>query len=114
MDTKCSPGRLVLVLWVIVLASAGAGAQTRPQSATLRVTVRDPSGAVIPGAAVQLTRVDDNAGGEPGAPVMSDGQGVAQAGGLAPGRYLLEVTFPGFEPHQSRTCVFAPVTTGRK
>ncbi len=30
---------------------------------------------------------------------MSDGQGVAHASGLAPGRYRLEVTFPGFEPH---------------
>ena len=54
MDAKRSPARLVLVLWMIVLASGEAGAQTRPQSATLRVTVKDPSGAVIPGAAVQL------------------------------------------------------------
>jgi hypothetical protein len=63
------------------------------------VTVKDPSGAVIPAATVQLTRLDDSAGSVSVAPVMSDQQGVAHAAGLAPGRYRLEVTFPGFEPH---------------
>jgi hypothetical protein len=62
--------------------------QTRPQTGTLRVTVKDPSGAVIPGAAVQLTRTDDDAAAG-GASMLSEGQGVALATGLAPGRYLL-------------------------
>jgi hypothetical protein len=54
--------------------------QTRPQTGTLRVTVKDPSGAVIPGAAVQLTRTDDDdAAG--GASMLSEGQGVALATG---------------------------------
>jgi hypothetical protein len=54
--------------------------QTRPQTGTLRVTVKDPSGAVIPGAAVQLTRTDDDdAAG--GASMLSEGQGMALATG---------------------------------
>ena len=32
---------------------------------------------------------------------MTDGQGVAQASGLAPGRYGLEVRFPGFDPQHT-------------
>ena len=45
---------------MLALAVAAADAQTRPQQlGTVRVTVKDPSGAVIPGATVQLTRADD-------------------------------------------------------
>lgn len=101
MNARWSPIRLVLVLLMIVLASGGAGAQTRAQPATLRVTVKDPSGAVIPGAAVQVVRIDAGTAAEADAAVTSDGQGVAQASGLVPGHYRLEVSFPGFEPHQT-------------
>ena len=90
---------IALALWLLAVCAAAASAQPRPQVAALRVTVKDPSGAVIPGATVQLTRLDDPAGAVSAAPVMSDGQGVAHAAGLAPGRYRLEVAFPGFESH---------------
>jgi hypothetical protein len=110
MDVRRSQAGIALALWMLA-STAGPAAQTRPQTGTLRVTVKDPSGAVIPGAAVQLTPLraarygeqaradEENVAG--GASVLSDGQGVALATGLAPGRYLLEVTFPGFEPHQT-------------
>lgn len=110
MDVRRSQAAIALALWMLA-STAGAAAQARPQTGTLRVTVKDPSGAVIPGAAVQLTplraardggqaRTDDD-GAAGGASVVSDGQGVGHATGLVPGRYLLEVTFPGFEPHQT-------------
>ena len=104
MNVRRTQARMALGLWILALAVTAADAQTRPQQpGTVRVTVKDPSGAVIPGATVQLTRADDPAAAGSAAPTaaphMSDGQGVAHASGLAPGRYRLEVTFPGFEPH---------------
>ena len=83
---------------MLAAVAGGAAGQTRPQTGTLRVTVKDPSGAVIPAALVQLTRVD-NADAAPLPPMSSDGLGVASASGLAPGRYQLQVAFPGFETH---------------
>ena len=73
--------------------------QTRPQTGTLRVTVKDPSGAVIPGAAVQLTALDGQAAGTAVAQLRSDGEGSAVSPGVAPGKYRLDVSFEGFEPH---------------
>ncbi len=73
-----------------------AHAQQRPSSATLRIVVHDPSGAVIPGAVVQMVNADAATTVGP-LEVRSDGQGVAVAAGLEPGRYTISVSFPGFE-----------------
>jgi Carboxypeptidase regulatory-like domain len=85
----------VIALCALALDSA-ALAQQRPRSATLRIVVHDPSGAVIPGAVVQVVRADAAA---PASQIeaSSDGQGVAVAAGLEPGRYAVSVSFPGFE-----------------
>jgi hypothetical protein len=48
---------------------------------------------------VQLTPLEGPAEGVPAAAVMSDAQGVAVVTPLAPGRYRLDVSFAGFEPH---------------
>ena len=85
-----------LVALSVFALDSPAVAQQRSPSATLRIVVHDPSGAVIPGAVVYV------ASGE-GTSVMgpiettSDGQGVAVAAGLDPGRYTITVSFPGFE-----------------
>ena len=71
----------------------------RPQTANVRVVVKDPSGAVIPAASVRLTSIDGPGQGSPAAAVMSDAQGLAVVTALAPGRYRLDVEFAGFEPH---------------
>jgi hypothetical protein len=89
------------ILALLIAAALGAidapaGAQAQ-QTGTLRVVVRDPSGAVIPNAVVVLH------GSEPATrdvvvpPVTSDGQGVAIAPNVPAGRYAVSVTFPGFE-----------------
>ena len=70
----------------------GVGAQ-----ASLRVTVKDPSGAVVPGALVHVRGSEDRTAAVTRTDIASDGQGVATATGLTPGRYALEVSFPGFE-----------------
>jgi hypothetical protein len=66
------------------------------QTATLHGQVTDPSGAVIPGAAISLARGDS-----PGAaPIQTqsgaDGQYTLRA--LAPGSYSISVTASGFAP----------------
>ena len=73
----------------------------RPQTANVRVVVKDPSGAVIPAASVRLTSIDGPGEASPAAAVMSDAQGLAVVTALAPGRYRLDVEFAGFEPHVS-------------
>jgi hypothetical protein len=81
---------------MVTTVSAGSFAQNRPQTGTLRVIVKDPSGAVIPGASVQVSRTDRAL--EPAAvDLLSDGEGIATASALTPGRYAIVAGFPGFE-----------------
>jgi hypothetical protein len=80
-------GCLCLMLWPGV-----AIAQTPRADATLRVTVVDPSGAVIVGAQV---RVADS--------TLDTGlRGDAAFDTLAPGRYTIHVESPGFDPAELR------------
>ena len=88
--------RVVAAALVLVLPQAAA-AQARRQTATLQVVVKDPSGAVIPGAAVQIKGVEPDTEAIVRGDVLSDGQGVASTSELPPGRYSIEVSFPGFE-----------------
>jgi hypothetical protein len=85
-------------MWLLACSAVPALAQ-RPPAGTLRVIVKDPSGAVIPGAAVQLTALEGPAAGAALAQLLSDGQGSAVSTGVAPGKYRLDVGFEGFEPH---------------
>ncbi len=85
---------LLICLW-----PAGAAAQSR-SDATLRVTVVDPSGAVIVGAEVT---VKTNAPVSPSSAAASisnvtSGRGDAVFSALEPGRYSIHVESPGFEP----------------
>src|SRR5688500_3073155 len=67
------------------------------QTGTLRVVVKDPSGAVVPGAMVQIRGAEDRTAAIVRSDITSDGQGVATVADLKPGRYAAEVAFPGFE-----------------
>src|SRR5436190_6747351 len=80
----------------LVIAAPAAEAQ-RVQTGSLRVVVKDPSGGVIPGALVQLKGTEDRTASVMKNDLPSDGQGVASADDLVPGRYSLEVSFAGFE-----------------
>ena len=64
---------------------------------SLRIVVKDPSGAVIPGALVQVKGAEDRTASVVREDLASDGHGVAVASGLTPGRYAVAVSFPGFE-----------------
>lgn len=81
----------------LLLAATAAGAQGPVRTGTLRVIVQDPSGAVIPGALVQVRGAEPGTAGVVLSDLPSNGQGVATARNLPPGRYSLDVSFPGFE-----------------
>jgi hypothetical protein len=66
-------------------------------SGTLRVTVVDPSGAIIPGATVTVASADDGQSAAAIAPARTAETGVATISGLTPGRYTIQAEFPGFE-----------------
>ena len=98
----------VLALAAVAAGAVPAAAQTR-QTATLRVVVKDPSGAVIPSATVVIK------GAEPAnrdvliPELTSDGQGVATAAAIPAGRYSVTASFTGFE---SRTASDVRVRAG--
>jgi len=74
----------------LLLLFALVSQPSRP-GGVLKVVVKDPSGAVIPNATVQIKAEDGAA-----STATSDGQGVATAS-LPIGRYTITVGFPGFE-----------------
>ncbi|MBW8865961.1 MAG: TonB-dependent receptor [Acidobacteria bacterium] len=73
---------------LFVLVATAAGAQPRTD-ATLRVTVVDPSGAVIVGARVRVSPADVE--------IATGARGDAAVSKLTPGRYTIHVEAPGFE-----------------
>ena len=79
---------------------------------SLRIVVKDPSGAVIPGALVQVKGAEERTAAVTRTDIASDGQGVATAAGLTPGRYAVEVSFPGFETLVVPDVRVRPATTG--
>ena len=78
-----------LLAAAILLSASTVAAQTPPGTAALRVTVRDPSGAVIPNAIVTIVGPDTSA--------STDSKGVATIASVSPGRYSITVAFGGFE-----------------
>ena len=81
-----------LALLAVVVAAIPL---VRAQSFTGAIlgTIKDPSGAVMPGVTVSITNVATNMRSE----VLSDDQGAFIAPELQPGRYTLEATLPGFK-----------------
>jgi hypothetical protein len=77
-----------VLVWFVVLPLT-AFAQT---AATLRITVVDPSGAVIVGASVTVGTTS----------LQTGGRGEAVFTPLDPGRYTIHVESPGFEPYDAR------------
>ncbi len=94
--------RLVIrhILRPIILALAVpalAAAQTPAARGRLTITVSDPSGAIVPGAAVTLVPLEGAGKGVDVAPVKTAANGSAVFEGLVPGRYSITAEFAGFE-----------------
>jgi hypothetical protein len=74
-----------------------ARAQAQPPAGTLVVTIVDSTGAVLPGATVTVTGIEAANKGATIEPVKAEANGVATIPRLAPGRYMVQAEFAGFE-----------------
>ncbi len=90
----------ILGLAAAAVASAQTQATAQPAAtATLHGHVSDPSGALIPGAQVTVTTSAGTAAGS----ATADAGGAYEVHGLAPGGYIVNVSYEGFAPFQSQT-----------
>ena len=89
---------LVILIAGATLNLSGANLFAQPASGgSLRVTVVDQTGAVIVGATVTVAAADEATKTAAIAPVRTSDTGVAIVAALTPGRYTVQVEFPGFE-----------------
>ena len=121
-DAPASARRRILCLAAALLLCAvpvAAAAQTAApraaespatRAATLTGHLQDPTGAIIPGAKIELQRPD----GTVVSTVVSDSAGQFRIPQPVPGEYRLTIALPGFEPlaHSLRvtTAPLAPLT----
>jgi TonB-dependent receptor len=88
------------VLLTLTIAVFGLGfATAQGDRGTITGTVKDSSGAVLPGARVELQQKGPSA--------VSDGQGQFIISNLAPGSYTLTVSYVGFSPFSTTATVLA-------
>ena len=87
---------LILGAVVITAMPFSANAQTT-QRGRLTVTVADPSGAIIPGAAVSVIGLEEPAKSTPIPQAKTTDKGFATFEDLVVGRYSIRAEFPGFE-----------------
>src|SRR3712207_4580481 len=93
----------------LILTLAGAVASGQTGSGTIQGTVSDPTGAVIPGAAVTAT----NIGTGVQTPRSTTAAGLYVLAPLPPGQYNVQVTASGFQPQTfERITVDALATIG--
>jgi hypothetical protein len=89
VSTNLSGGRLLASLLVFCASLAG-----QESLSTIRGTVTDPSGAVVPGAVITVDELDTNIRVRTS---PSDSQGNFEMPGLKPGSYRLTATLAGFK-----------------
>src|SRR5215831_9846649 len=89
---------LLSILGCFGVAAPPADAQTAAATGILRITVVDPSSAVVPGATVTVKGIDDVTKAAAIDPATSGDGGIAVFAGLKPGRYSVIAELQGFEP----------------
>jgi hypothetical protein len=87
---------LAAALCTAAATSGPAFAQTA-QEGRLIVTVVDASGAIVPGATVTVSGLDDGSRAAAFPPLTSSDKGVATLERLLPGRYRVQAELQGFE-----------------
>jgi len=97
MRSRSGSTRAAIAAIGALLLAGSAGAQARPD-ASLRVTVADPSGAVIVGARVSVAPEPREGAAPAPASLETSNRGEALFRGLEPGRYTVRAEAPGFEP----------------
>src|SRR5262245_38337087 len=93
--------KILRVLFVALIASTWANAQS---TGTIRGTMTDDSGAVIPAATVTIAGNGAPRTGQ----TQADGSYIV--GGLAPGAYHVRVSFPGFATFDKQVTVAGGAT----
>src|ERR1700720_1262457 len=91
-----------LVLALCGLLPARPVSAQAPGEARLLLTVVDTTGGVLPGATVTVTGLEDATRAAVTQPTTTSAQGLATLAGLRPGRYSIQVEFPGFETANAR------------
>jgi iron complex outermembrane recepter protein len=86
--------RVSTVVAFLAVALLPAAAWAQANLGSISGTVRDSSGASIPGATVRVVSEDTGATVE----AVTDAQGTYRTADLTPGRYRLEATLDGFDP----------------
>ena len=86
----------IVISFVLLFCEANSAAQASRVGATLEGTVRDGSGAVIPGSKVTVR----NTLTSQSRTVTTDGQGFFRAEQLAIGTYEVRVELAGFAPYR--------------
>src|SRR5262245_21791354 len=96
--------RMVARTWTVVLVVLAWPVVASAQVATLRVTVVDPTNAVIVGAKVVVTPASSATSPRAAQPLALDtgARGDALFSLLEPGRYTIHAESPGFEPSTAR------------
>ena len=91
--------RRATLLWglLVFLTCASPLVAQTPRDGRLIVTVVDQTRAVLPGATVTISGLDEATKAVARDPVKASDQGVATIT-LPPGRYLITAEFPGFDP----------------
>jgi Carboxypeptidase regulatory-like domain len=82
------------ILACLLLLSWPGRAALAQAAGSLRGRVTDPSGAVVPGAVIVVTKQPNG----PPSRMTTNGAGHYELRGLAPGRYTVTATAPGFAP----------------
>ncbi len=95
--TRISAMGCLILAGVFLAAGRGAAAAPQARTGTLRIVVKDPSGAIVPGARVVVAGAEPATGRTHASDLLSDGEGAVTVQGLPPGRYVVTVGFPGFE-----------------
>ena len=98
--------RLAASSWTLLLTVTLAFGQTST-TATLRGTIVDSTGGVLPGATVTLT----NAGTRGAQATVTGDAGGYFFGSLFPGTYSLKVELSGFKTHEEQGIVISPNDT---
>ena len=86
--------------WTLIVVTCGSRlvAQAPPRDGRLLITVVDQTRAVIPGADITVTSLEDATNALAVNPAKTSDQGVATIAAVKPGRYLITAEFPGFAP----------------
>ena len=95
-----------VLLTIVVLMASSLGLWAQGNLGGLTGHITDPSGAVIPDAALKLTNMDTSVE----YPTVSTSEGIYLVAALPPGRYRVSVSKPGFKTFNQEPVIISTGT----